>query len=1084
MSAVAERGLIAWFTKNTVAANLLMWLIVVSGLLVIPVIKKEIFPDMPVQMVAVNVVYPGAAPEEVEDGICRRIEEAVQGLSGIEKITSSANEGAGAVSIEVLPGVDKDKVLSDVRNRVDAIDTFPEEAEKAIVQDVVLRRQVINVAISGSVDERVLKEIGQKVRDELVSLPQITQAELVNVRAYEVSIEVSEEALRRWGLTFDDVALAVRRSSLDLPGGSIKTTAGEILLRSLGQAYRGRDFEKIVIVTHPDGSRVTLEQVARVVDGFVDNDQSARFDGSPSSLVQVFRVGDQSALEISSVVKEYIEQKKSQLPAGVSIETWRDQTKILRSRMELLLRNAGQGLLLVFIVLALFLRFQLAFWVSLGIPISFLGSIALMPTFDVSVNMISLFAFIVVLGIVVDDAIVVGENVYRHLREGKDGVTAAITGSKQVALPVVFGVMTTIVAFSPMLNVDSNARELWRHIPLVVIPCLFFSLIESKLILPAHLSHQKPRDPDAPVRGLAKLWSPVARVWHAVQIPVANGLEWFVDRAYRPSLELCLRWRYVTVAAGLMTLVVSVSLVATGWIRFNFFPAVEGDNVVAMVEMPQGAPVEVTQRAVARIAAAAREVQREFEDEGRGSVVDHVLASVGQQPYQLEMAANRGQRAEGVSGAHMGEVNLQLVPSEQRSVSSDEILRRWREQIGRLPDARELKFTSTLIPGGEDINVLMSHPEVEILQAASDDLKRHLATYNGVSDISDTLRLGKREVKLELQPTAESLGIKLVDLARQVRQGFYGEEAQRVQRGREEVKVMVRYPSEHRRSLEALENMRIRTPAGDEVPFSSVAKAYYGRGYATIKRTDLARSVNVTAEVDPVEGNTNSIIAELRRDYVPELVRRYPALRVTYEGDAQEQEQTLASLLRGFVVALLVIYGLMAIPFRSYLQPLIVMSAIPFGLVGAIWGHVLMGMELSIVSTLGLVALTGVVVNDSLVLVDYINKRRATGVEHVTAIHQAGIARFRPVLLTSLTTFASLTPMLLERSVQARFLMPMAVSLAFGVLFATIITLVLVPTGYLVLEDVRRAWRWIVGSHDPDEVSSGRSDASAVESVS
>ena len=1064
----SERGLIAWFTKNTVAANLLMWLIVACGLLVIPVIKKEIFPDMPVQMVAVTVVYPGAAPEEVEDGICRRIEEAVQGISGIEKITSSANEGVGGVSIEVLPGVDKEGVLSDVRNRVDAIDSFPEEAEKPIVQDVVLRRQVINVAISGDAEERVLKEIGQQVHDELVSMPQITQTELVSVRGYEVSIEVSEEALRRWGLTFDDVAQAVRRSSLDLPGGSIKTSAGEILLRSLGQAYRGREFEEIVVVTHPDGSRVTLDQVARVVDGFVDNDQSARFDGKPTALVQVFRVGDQSALEIASVVHDYIASKQAQVPEGVQITAWRDQTKILRSRMELLIRNAGTGLLLVFIVLALFLRFQLAFWVSLGIPISFLGAIALMPTFGVSVNMISLFAFIVVLGIVVDDAIVVGENVYRHLREGKDGVTAAIIGSKQVAVPVVFGVMTTVVAFSPMLNVDSNARELWRHIPLVVIPCLLFSLIESKLILPAHLSHQKPRAKGekaaAAKNGLKRLWHPVERVWHGVQTPIAHGLEWFVQHAYKPSLELCLRWRYVTAATGFSILTLSVGLVATGWLRFNFFPAVEGDNVVAMVEMPQGAPVQVTERALDTVENAAREIQRELEAEGHGPVIHHVLTSVGEQPYQLEMAANRGQRAEGVSGAHLGEVNLQLVPSEERTVSSDEILRRWRERIGHLPDARQLQFTSTLIPSGEDINVLMSHPDVEVLLHASADLQQRLATYDGVSDIADTLRLGKREVKLELKPAAEPLGIKLVDLARQVRQGFYGEEAQRVQRGREEVKVMVRYPSEHRRSIESLENMRIRTAAGAEVPFSAVADAYYGRGYATIKRTDLARSVNVTAEVDPVEGNTNTIISDLGSSFVPDLLVDYPGLRVTFEGDAQEQAQTLESLLRGFVVALMVIYGLMAVPFRSYLQPLIIMSAIPFGLVGAIWGHIFMGMELSIVSTLGLVALTGVVVNDSLVLVDYINKRRQTGLEHVAAIHDAGVARFRPVLLTSLTTFASLTPMLLERSVQARFLMPMAVSLAFGVLFATVITLVLVPTGYLILEDARRAWRWFLGA--------------------
>ena len=1067
-SPMRHRGVIAWFTRNTVAANLLMWLIVVSGLLVIPVLKKEVFPEMSVQMITVGVAYPGAAPDEVEESICRRIEEAVQGLTGIKRITSSSNENSGAVSIEILSGVDKNAVLADIKNRVDAIDTFPEEAEKPIVTDVVLRQQVINIAVSGDVEEHTLKRLGQRVYDELIALPEITQVELTNTRPYEISIEVSEEALRRWGISLDQVAQAVRRSSLDLPGGSIRTEGGEILLRSLGQARVGAEFERLVLLTRPDGTRITLDQVAKVVDGFEETDQSSRFDGRPSVLLQIYRVGDQSAFEISDLVYDYIDRTQPTMPEGVELTAWRDMSEILQSRMELLIRNAATGLLLVFLVLALFLRFQLAFWVALGIPISFLGAIALMPTFDVSVNMISLFAFIVVLGIVVDDAIVVGENVFKQLRDGKSGVEAAIVGSKQVAVPVVFGVLTTVVAFAPMLDVAGNARALWRQVPLIVIPCLLFSLVESKLILPAHLSHQKAFGSRYSARGLARLWNPIARAWQAMQQRLTLALEWFIEHVYRPSLEVCLRLRYVTLALGVAILAITLSLVAGGWVRFNYFPTVEGDNVVGMLTMPQGTPVEATRRALRQMEDAANELGRELDDGSGGpSVFRHMLTSVSQQPYRLELNQNRGMAGVGVGGAHLGEVNIQLAPSEERSVTSDEVLQRWRDKVGAIPDATEISFTSSMVSTGEDINIQLSHSDIDTLQQVADEVKRQLSTFHGVEDIADSMRVGKREVKLDIKPEAEPLGITLADLARQVRQSFYGAEVQRIQRGRDEVKVMVRYPSDRRRSLADLENMRIRTPAGDEVPFSAVAEATYGRGYAAIKRTDLARTVNVTAEVIATEANTNQILASMQESFVPILLDKYPGLQVSYEGDAREQAQTLDSLMRGYMVALFVIYALMAIPFRSYLQPLIVMSAIPFGLVGAIWGHVVMGMELSIISMLGLVALTGVVVNDSLVLVDYVNRRRDTGLGHLDAVHQAGVARFRPIILTSLTTFASLTPLLLERSVQARFLMPMAVSLAFGVLFATFITLVIVPSTYLILEDFRAAWRWFWGHPAP-----------------
>ncbi len=1057
-----HRGVIAWFTRNTVAANLLMWLIVVSGLMMLPVIKKEVFPEIAAQTIAVTVAYPGATPDEVEYSICQRIEEAVQGLTGVKRITSRAAENGGAVNVELLPGIEASAMLNDVKTRVDAIDTFPDESEKPIVQEVVLRRQVLNIAISGDLDERALKNVGQQVRDELARLPDITQVELVSVRPDEISIEVAEEALRRFGIGFDTVAAAVRRSSLDLPGGSLKTTGGEILLRTAGQARSREEFERIVVLRRPDGTTVELGAVATVTDGFADADTAARFDGEPAVMVQVYRVGDQSALDISGAARAYVATKQAELPDGVTLTPWRDETVILNSRIDLLVRNAATGLLLVFCVLALFLRFRLAFWVSLGIPISFLGAIALMPTFGVSINMVSLFAFILVLGIVVDDAIVVGESVFKQLRGGASGVEAAIRGSKLVALPVVFGVMTTVAAFTPLLDVDTNARDLWRHVPLIVIPCLAFSLIESKLILPAHLSHERADGEARPRRGIGRAFAVVGRAWGALQRPLSRGLESFVDRVYRPVLAVCLRWRYLTWSTGIGTLLITLTLVAGGWIRFDFFPAVEGDNVVASVVLPLGTPAADTRAVLRQLETAATTLGDDLEREHGAPVFRHVLTSIGEQPYQLDMARNAGVMADAQSGSHLGEINVQMVASEEREISAEEVQRRWRALAGDIVDRYEIAFTSTIVRAGPDIDVQLAAGDIATLRAAADRLKAALASYDGVVDIADSLRAGKPELRFELLPRADALGLTLSDVARQVRQGFYGEEAQRLQRGRDDIKVMVRYPADARRSVADLDDMRIRTATGDAVPLSTVARLRRDRGLSTITRTDLARTVNVTAAIDAQRANTNQIVAELQAHAIPALLAEFPDLTADFEGDASEQQRTLASLLRGAIVALIAIYALMAIPFRSYTQPLMVMAVIPFGLVGAIWGHVFMGMELSIVSMLGLVALTGVVVNDSLVLVDYVNQRRREGHGRVAAVHQAGAARFRPILLTSLTTFASLTPMLLERSVQAQFLMPMAVSLAFGVLFATLITLILVPSGYLILEDLRAGVRWLV----------------------
>ncbi len=1041
------KRVIAWFAENGVAANILMVLIVATGLTTLWGIKQEVFPEFSSDLITVTVPYPGAAPEEVEEGVVVRVEEKIQDLEGIKEIRSTSSENAGTVVVEIMQGFDAQKLLNDIKSRVDAIDTFPEEAEEPVIEEVLIRRQVLEVAIAGDADERSLRRLGERIRDDMVALPGITQVELVAVRPYEISVEVSEEALRQYGLTFEEVAAAIRRSSLDLPGGKIATAGGEILLRTEGQAYRGREFAALPLLILPDGRRLLVGDVATVVDGFADTDQRARFDGRPAVLLQVYRVGEQDALEVAATVKDYLERARPRVPEGITLTVWHDMSRVLRSRLDLLMRNGLAGFALVVLVLSLFLRLRLAGWVSLGIPISFLGAIALMPTLGASINLISLFAFIVVLGIVVDDAIIVGENVYTRYQEGRHGLGAAVEGATGVSTPVIFAVLTSVAAFAPLLNVTGQTGKIMRVIPLIVIPTLIFSLIESLLILPNHLSHLPPGD--APARTRAGRW------WGRVQSRVAALLHFVIRRSYRPTLERAIEWRYLTLSIGVALLLMTFAVVRGGWIQFNFFPAIEADNAVALLTMPQGTPSAVTEETVRRIEATALALEREIEEEHGQDVIRHVLTSIGEQPFRGAQTRGAASAGSQFSGSHLGEVNIELAPSEEREITSATIARMWRERTGTVPDAVELTYTSSLFSTGEAINVEIAGPDVDRLRAYAALLKEELRGYPGVQDIADSFRAGKKELELRITPEAESSGLALGDLARQVRQAFYGEEAQRIQRGRDEVKVMVRYPEERRRSLADLEEMRVRGPDGAAVPFATAARASVERGPAAIHRTDRRRVVNVTADVDPEKGNTEKILADLSASVLPRLRADFPEIRATFEGQQQQQRETMGGLKRGFVVALLVIYALLAIPFKSYAQPLIVMSAIPFGLIGAIGGHVLMGMDLTVLSMFGIVALTGVVVNDSLVMVDYINRGYREGMSMREAIRQAGVLRFRPILLTSLTTFAGLTPLLLERSVQAQFLIPMAISLAFGVLFATFISLVLVPSLYAILEDAR-----------------------------
>ena len=1047
------RAAIAWFARNHVAANLLMGLFVIGGLTALPRIPLKSFPDIDVDMITVAVSYLGAAPEESEAGVCIRIEEEIESVAEIEKLRSTAVEGACVVVAELISGSDVGETLDEIKNRVDAIDTFPEETEKPIISQVKVRRAVVDLALAGDADERGLKILGERVRDELVALPGITQVELTTTRPYEISIEVPEESLRRHGLSFDQVAAAVRRSSLDLPGGSIKTQGGEVLLRTKGQAYRGEEFEKLVVLTRSDGTRVTLGELAEVVDGFADVDLEATFDGRRAVIIRVFRVGPQNTLDISDAVVAYVAEAGARLPEGMTLTVWKDQSLMLRDRLNTLAWSGATGYFLVLLLLALFLRPRLALWVSLGVPIALLGSLALMPALGVSINSISTFAFILVLGILVDDAIVVGENVHTHQQRVGDRLQAAIAGTHEVYTPVVFGVLTTVVAFCPMLFIPGTMGQILGLVGLMVIVCLIFSLVESQLVLPAHLSHGRELVGRAPR-------SPVLRALSRLQLEFADWLERFVRTRYRRFLRRAADWRYTTVATGLALLMLATSIVASGRMQFAFFPPLEADYVSARLTMPQGTPADMTAQAVRQIVDAVPRLRAELDPShapAGGSLVQHVMTSVGEQPSMVQ-AANNPQEAGRVStrGSHLAEVTLELLRSEERDLRTTEIVGRWRELVGPVPDAVELVYASSLFSVGEAIHVELRGERIEDLQAAASRVKAELASYPGVIDIADSFRAGKRELVLDILPSAEALGLTLRDLARQVRQAFYGEEAQRIQRGRDDVRVMVRYPAEQRRSLGAMEDMWIRAPDGTEVPFRAVARAELGRGFSSIRRVDRQRVVSVTADVDRNQTTANEVMASLRVGALAEVLADYPGMTYRVEGAQREQARAISSLPAMYILALFAIYALLAVPLGSYGQPLIIMSVIPFALVGAVVGHLIAGRPLSFMSVMGIVAASGVVVNSSLVLVHYVNSRRAAGVPDVEAVLGACEARFRPIVLTSLTTFVGLTPLMLNRSVQAQFLVPMAVSLAFGVLFSTFVTLLLVPSAYLILEDLRR----------------------------
>ncbi|MBN1268671.1 MAG: efflux RND transporter permease subunit [Kiritimatiellae bacterium] len=1026
-----ERGAIAWMTEHKVAANLLMVCFLAGGLIALQSITQEVFPDVEAESVTVTVSYPGASPEEVEQGAILAIEEGLSGLAGIEEMNSTAAEGLATVRVELIEGADPMQVYQDIRNEVDRIRTFPEDAERPEVRLDVRRRGVMSVVLYGRTSDVTLKELAERARDEFLEDPNITQVDIEGTRDPEVVIEVAQENLRRYGLTLQDVADRIRLAAIELPGGGIETASGEILVRVTERRNYGLEFGRLPIIAGADGSHVLLEDIATVSDALGDVDRFGTYNGMPAVLLEIYRVGGQTPMDVAAAVAKQMKRVASELPEGVQIAIQRDMADVYTQRAKLLVRNGILGLVLVLILLGAFLELRLAFWVMMGIPVSFLGSLLLMPAAGLSLNMITLFAFILTLGIVVDDAIIVGENVYRHHQDGLPFAQAAIAGTREVVSPVAFSILTNMVAFLPLLVLPGMMGRVFGMLPTVVLCVFSISWIEAVFILPSHLAHQRER------RRLG-----LAAWLHERQRRFSDAFLRWVRESYAPFLGRCLAHRYLVVAAALAVLAVTIGYMASGRLGFEMFPLVESDFAYATAALSYGAPIEHTAQVADRMVAAARRVA---DDTGRPELVKGIFATVGR------------------SGTHDLDVRVYLADPEIRNriMGTAEFVNRWRAAVGSVKGADTIRFESDRGgPGsGAALTIELAHSRVATLEQAASDLAFELEAFPLATDIDDGFQLGKEQLSFRVRPEGQSLGLTAREIARQVRNAYEGAEVLRQQRGRNELKVKVRLPKEERVSEGTLEAMILRTPGGGEVPLAEVVDVTRGRAYTSIAHRNGRRTMTVTADVRP-RAAAGQVMAQLDAQVLPRLMRRYPGLAYSYQGHQAESRKSMTSLWTTLPLVLIAIYAMLAIPFRSYVQPLIVMMSIPFGIVGAVIGHVIMGYSLSMVGLVGIVALSGVVVNDSLVLVDFVNTHRRQTDDVKQAVVQAGVQRFRPILLTTLTTFGGLAPMIFETSRQARFLIPMAISLGYGLLFATMITLVLVPSLYVIIEDVRvRAWR-------------------------
>ncbi|MXY55056.1 MAG: efflux RND transporter permease subunit [Gammaproteobacteria bacterium] len=1019
-------GLIGWFAKNHVAANLLMLAIIGLGVYALAwEIKKESFPEFIRNQIQVQVPFRGATPEEVEQGVILRVEEAIKSIEGVVEYRSFAGEGGGTVYIDFDSRADVAEKMDEVKLAVDGISTFPTDTERPIISESRFRNAVIDIQLTGELDETTMKELADRLREEIVALPEVSFAQVFGSRPFEISIEISEDTLRQYGLTLDRVAQVIRQWSIDLPGGSIRSEAGDIRLRATGQAYTGQEYEDIVLLTRPDGTRIRLGDVATIRDQFAEVQSYSFFNGKRSFGINVLASEEQNPIDVSAAVKAFVEERNQTLPPEAQMTAWGDSSFYLKGRIDMMLKNMALGAVLVFIILGVFLHLKVAAWVIIGLPVAFLGAFMMMPVpfVDVTLNVMSLFAFILVLGVVVDDAIIIAESAYTETEEHGYTLGNIVRGAQRVAVPATFGVLTTIMAFTPMLLQAGATSSVARAIAWIVILCLAFSLIESKLILPSHLAIM--RSSHGSRRGVSD--------WVDVQ------LKRFIGSVYKPFLARAIEFRWMTLAAFIAVAILMIGLIQGGFIRIAFFPEFGGDFIMAQVEIQEGAPDELIVDIVGEMTNALHEVDDElkaeygFEDD----IVKNVFAYV--------------------QNGRSGRFQVELSKVETRAVEVDmkEIETRWRAKIGQIAGTTELRIsTGNRMGGGPPVAFRLSGRSIAQVEAAAEDLAEHLKTYDGLFEVESSARHGPQEIRLTVRPEAEAMGVTLSDLARQVRQAFYGAEAQRIQRGDSDVRVMVRYPRSERKSIGSLENMWIRLPDGREMPFDAVATYELERGYNAINRIDGRRTVTVSANADLNVVEPGRVARTVMSTYLPGLLARYPDVGFGVGTSLQEQQQSVWEMIWGFMGALVGIYVLMAIPLKSYLQPLVIMTVIPFGLIGAVIGHWIIGIPVNAISLLGFFALAGVVVNDSLILVHFVNRRVAEGATPMQAAIESGAARFRPILLTSLTTFFGLVPIVLERSMQAQIVIPMAVSLAFGIVFATAITLVLIPCLYSIQANI------------------------------
>ena len=1101
---------VAYMARNGVAANLLMVGLLAAGLAALTQIVVEVFPEFSLDAVQITVVYPGATPEEVEESIVEKIEEQVEGVEGVKEITATAAEGLGAVTVELDLNTDISRALDDIKSQVDQIQTFPAEAEEPEVAELTNRQSVMRIALYGDVDERALKEIAYRAEDELSQLDAVSFVQTDAVRDYEVSVEVSASALRAYGLSLPLVAQRVRQSSLDLSAGNVETSEEEVRIRTLGQNYTQGDFEDIVLVASPDGATVRLGDVATVVDAFEDTDLATRYNGRPAAFVEVFRTSDERVLDVVGAVEDYLDDDLApSLPRGVRYEVWQNDAETLRGRIRLLLKNAAIGLALVFVALTLFLNLRLAFWVAVGLGVSFVGTLALMNALGVSINQISLFGFILAIGIVVDDAIVIGENVFAERERGLSGTDAAVKGATRIVVPVVFAVLTTMAAFTPLLNVPGTIGKILGVIPVVVLSVLFLSLIESLFVLPHHLSSLPAPDDER---------NRLERFFDTVQGWVDDKLSRFVNGPLDTALQFAVDAPSIVIAGGVALLALAIATVPAGILRVQFFPAVEAEIVTATIEMPQGTTANRTRDVAERVLAAGEAVADSLNrEEGRGGeggeggggedakpgLVRATYLTVGSQP------AEGGPDGGGLDRAqpNLAAVQFKLLDAEERDLSSKTFESAWRDRVGRIPETKSLAFASSLVSVGDPVNVEVSHPDAETLGEVTDRVTAELSQIGGVFGVQSDLDEGTRELQLELKPAARTLGLTLADVAGQVRAAFFGQEALRVQRGREDVRVYVRLPESERDAVADVLDYRVIVPPsaappggagpgagaglgagagpgspgaapgsgagagrGGAVPLRQVADVTFGTSPSAINRKDGRRVATVTADVNPGTTTGQEVTDRLDSEILPAVQEAFPQMTYEFGGEQEEQAESFGALAQGFALALFMIYALLAIPFRSYFQPLVIMAAIPFGIVGAIVGHLVLGLSVGILSLFGIIGLSGVVVNDSLVMIDFINAERLSGKPMREAIVEGAKTRFRPILLTSLTTFLGVAPLVFERSLQAQFLIPMAASLAFGILFATTILMLLVPALAMVQYNAEVAFETKVLGRDEDDV--------------